>query len=203
MISIIIYYLFNQINKLKNEIKKLIEDSFINNNKLNNMINENNKIILDTLDMKNKNNIENEDTSSDNINYDNSINESCSDDDITNIFNNPFLKNNPLEHIFNNIENINIDENKIEENIDNNIEENVDNKIEENVDNKIEENVDDKIEENVDDKIEIKYNKTMLNKLKLGELQNIANNKNIDIHYYKNNKDFSKTKKKLIEDILS
>ena len=155
------------------------------------MINENNKIILDTLDIKNKNNIENEDTSSDNINYDNSINESCSDDDITNIFNNPFLKNNPLEHMFNNIENINIDDNKIEENIDDNIEEN------------IEENVDDKIEENVDDKIEIKYNKTMLNKLKLGELQNIANNKNIDIHYYKNNKDFSKTKKKLIEDILS
>ena len=191
MISFIIYYLFNQINKLKEEIKRLIEESFINNNKLNNMINENNKIILDTLDIKNKNNIENEDTSSDNINYDNSINESCSDDDITNIFNNPFLKNNPLEHMFNNIENINIDDNKIEENIDDNIEEN------------IEENVDDKIEENVDDKIEIKYNKTMLNKLKLGELQNIANNKNIDIHYYKNNKDFSKTKKKLIEDILS
>ena len=186
MISFIIYYLFNQINKLKEEIKRLLKESFINNNKLNNMINENNKIILDTLDIKNKNNIENEDTSSDNINYDNSINESCSDDDITNIFNNPFLKNNPLEHMFNNIENINIDDNKIEENIDDNIEEN------------IEENVDDKIEENVDDKIEIKYNKTMLNKLKLGELQNIANNKNIDIHYYKNNKDFSKTKKKLI-----
>jgi len=223
IISIIIYYLFNQINKLKNQIKKIIEDSLINNNKLTDIVNCN-KIIIDSF----KNNIENDnDTSSNIINYDNSdinnIVENSSDENLNsvnhldNIFNfknnknsdNVFFDNivddniidNVIDNIIDNVVNDNIIDNVVNDNVvDNNV---VDDIVDANVVDNKKKNLSEISSDNIDDNIEIKYTKKILNKLKLNELQNIAKNKNIKIYYNKNNKEYSKTKKKLIEEILS
>ena len=197
IISIIIYYLFNQINKLKNQITKITEDSLLNNNKLTDIVNCN-KTIIESF----KNNIENDnDTSSNIINYDNS--------DINNIVENSSDENlnsdNCLNNIFNNKNPNNVFFDNIIDNVNNVVNDNVvdDDMVNDNVVDDDKKNLSEISSNNIDDNIEIKYTNKILNKLKLKELQNIAKNKSISIFYNKNNKEYSKTKKKLVEEILS
>ena len=208
IISIITYYLYNQLNKIKKTINNIDTD-----------LNNNNKLIYE-LNNKVDTSINNREESSYNESSDEeSSNEESSNKD--NIIDNISVLNNnkqcPIQHFLNNEKKIilefdNTNEIDYSNHVDNFIKDELsnENKLEneelsnENEELSNENKLDnDKLSNNeLNSNININ-NKTELSKLKLYDLQCIAKNKNINIFYNKNNKQINKTKKLLIEEILS
>ena len=238
IISIITYYLYNQLNKIKKTINN-IDTDLNNNNKL--IYELNNKV--DTSINNREESSYNESSDEESSNEKSSNEESSNEDNI--IDNISVLNNNkqcPIQHFLNNEKKIilefdNTNEIDYSNHVDNFIKDELsnENKLENEElsnENKLEneelsneneelsneneelsnENEElsnenkldnDKLSNNeLNSNININ-NKTELSKLKLYDLQCIAKNKNINIFYNKNNKQINKTKKLLIEEILS
>jgi len=227
IISIITYYLYNQLNKIKKTINN-IDTDLNNNNKL--IYELNNKV--DTSINNREESSYNESSDEESSNEESSNEESSNKDNI--IDNISVLNNNkqcPIQHFLNNEKKIILEfdntneidysnhvdnfikdelsnENKLENEELSNENEELSNENEElsneneelSNENKLD---NDKLSNNeLNSNININ-NKTELSKLKLYDLQCIAKNKNINIFYNKNNKQINKTKKLLIEEILS
>ena len=220
IISIITYYLYNQLNKIKKTINN-IDTDLNNNNKL--IYELNNKV--DTSINNREESSYNESSDEESSNEKSSNEESSNEDNI--IDNISVLNNNkqcPIQHFLNNEKKIILEfdntneidysnhvdnfikdelsnENKLENEELSNENEELSNENEElSNENKLD---NDKLSNNeLNSNININ-NKTELSKLKLYDLQCIAKNKNINIFYNKNNKQINKTKKLLIEEILS
>lgn len=218
IISIILYYLFNQFLKLKKSYQSLLNNVNLNSEKIN-------KITLDNNEILNKlnNNLENSDDLEESDNnlheiFSNFINTNKFQENIENSSESSKVNNDIVDdgsshdNYLNNEEEskiiVNIDSNeklsKNSENIEINLDSNEEvAKNSENIDSNSE-NSNDKINYNLNiDTSPTKYNKSILNKMKLSKLQDIAKDKEIDINYLKNDKTVSKTKKQIIEEILS
>ena len=212
IISIIIYYLYNQLNKIKKTINN-IDNDLNNNNKL--IYELNNK--LDTsVNISNK-----EESSYEESSYEESSDEESDDKEESSIDKNPVLNNDDqcqLQHFFNNEKKIILEfdntneidysnhiENFIKEDLSNekSDKEELSNEKSDKEELSNEELSNEKSDNEELDIIKNNNNKYELSKLKLYDLQCIAKEKNINIFYSKNNKQINKTKKILIEEILS
>ena len=207
IISIITYYLYNQLNKIKKTINNI--DTDLNNN--NKLIYELNNKLDTSVNISNK-----EESSYEESSDEESSDEESDDKEESSIDKNPVLNNDDqcqLQHFLNNEKKIilefdNTNEIDYSNHIENFIKEDLSNEKSDkeelsNEELSNEELSNEELSNEELGSIKNNNNKYELSKLKLYDLQCIAKEKNINIFYLKNNKQINKTKKILIEEILS